>query len=92
MVNYFTPCIYIILILPVCVSLYRLGLWRSYRLETDVIRTSMTWRGAAGKKIYLKVINSGIIIEKSYATNAFLWEEFIEKILNKHKNLYQQKE
>jgi hypothetical protein len=58
------------------VTLYRLGPWWSYRLESGVIRTSMTWRGAVGKKFYLKVISGGIIIEKSYATNAFLWEKF----------------
>jgi hypothetical protein len=47
----------------------------------------MTWRGAAGKKFYLKVNSGGIILGKSYATNAFLWRKilhllFVSKILH----------
>ncbi len=33
----------------VCVTGYRLGPWKSYRLETGIIRTSMAWRGAIGE-------------------------------------------
>jgi hypothetical protein len=36
----------------------------------------MTWRGAVGKKFYLKLTSGGVFIEKSYANNAFLWEKF----------------
>jgi hypothetical protein len=35
--------IYIIYILFVCLTGYRLGPWRSYGYETGIIRTSMTW-------------------------------------------------
>jgi hypothetical protein len=36
----------------------------------------MTLRGAIGQKFSQKVISGGIIEEKIYATNAFLWEKF----------------
>ncbi len=58
----------------VCLTGYRLGLWRSHRLETDIIRTSMAWRGAIRGKFFRKVTSGEITEEKSNAVNAFLWE------------------
>jgi hypothetical protein len=43
---------------------YRLGPWRSYRHETGIIGTSMTWRGYIGGKISRKVA-SGQVTEKN---------------------------
>jgi hypothetical protein len=34
------------------------------------------WRGSSERKIYRKVTSGGIIEEKSYTTNAFLWKKF----------------
>jgi hypothetical protein len=33
------------------------------------------WRGSSERKIYRKKTNGRIIEEKSYTTNAFLWEK-----------------
>ncbi len=53
------------LILSVCVCVYltgyRLGPWRSYRYETGIIRTSMTWRGAFRGNFFRKVTSGGIM-------------------------------
>jgi hypothetical protein len=60
----------------VCLTSYRLGPWTSYTHETDIIRTSMTWRGAIRWNFFRKVTSNGITEEKSYSTNAFLWWKF----------------
>jgi hypothetical protein len=44
---------------------YTLGYWRSYMLETGIIRTSMTWREDIEGKFYRKLICGGIIADKS---------------------------
>ncbi len=54
----------------VCLTHYRLDLWTWYRLETIVIRTSITWTRDFGKKFSRKVISSRITEEKRYVTNA----------------------
>jgi hypothetical protein len=41
----------------------------------------MTWRGAVGKKFYLKVISGGIIIEKSYPPMLFNWKNLAKFVL-----------
>jgi hypothetical protein len=60
----------------VCLTLYRLGPWMGYRLETGVIRTSTTWTRDFVEKFSRKVTNGQITEEKLYATNAFLWEKY----------------
>jgi hypothetical protein len=42
-------------------------------LETGIIRTRMICTDT-GRKFSLKMTNGGIIKEKSYSTNVFLWE------------------
>jgi hypothetical protein len=65
-----------ILCVCVCLTLYRLGPWVWYRLETSVIRTSMTWTRDFEKKFSRKVTSGQITEEKLYATNVFLWEKY----------------
>jgi hypothetical protein len=45
-ISLFCPC--------VCLTGYRLGLWRSYRHEIGIIRTSMIWREDIGRKFSRK--------------------------------------
>jgi len=61
--------IYITQCLCVCLTGYRLSPWRSYKHETGIIRTSMTWRSAIGGKFSRKVISSKTTWN-DYATNA----------------------
>ncbi len=63
--------------LSVCLSGYRLGSWKCYNLETGIIGTSMTWGCAMWKKFSRKVTSGRVTEEKSFATNAFLWEKFV---------------
>jgi hypothetical protein len=60
----------------VCLTLYRLGPWTWYRLETGVIRTSKNWTRDFWKKFFRKVTSGQITREKVYDFNAFLWEKF----------------
>ncbi len=60
-----------------CITSYRLGPWRSYRHETGIIRTSRTWGCATWGKFSWKVTSGQITQQKYYATNPFVWQNFI---------------
>jgi hypothetical protein len=48
----------------------------------------MTWRGAVGKKFYLKMISGGIIIEKSYPLILFYGKNLAKFVLMFGTQLY----
>jgi hypothetical protein len=58
---------YNILILCMCLTGYRLGPWRSYRLEIGIIRTSMTW-GCAKRRNFPEKWPAAELPNKGYAT------------------------
>ncbi len=66
------------LIPSVCLIGYRFSPWTSYRLETSIIRTSMTWGCVTWKNFFRKVSSGQITEEKYFAINAFLWEKFLK--------------
>ncbi len=55
---------------------YRLGPWTWHRLETSIIRTSMTWGRTTWKNFFRKVAK--VTEQKYFTTNAFLWEKFLK--------------
>ncbi len=72
----------------VCVTLYRLGLWASYRHETVIIRTSMTRRGTYDKKCFQKVNSDRIIKEKTKPLMLFYGKNFSVLFLCSKRNFF----
>jgi hypothetical protein len=63
-------------ILCVCLTLYRLDPWTSYKLKTGIIKTIRTWtRDFQQKKI--RRVTSGQIFEIFYIYNSYIFFPFI---------------